>query len=69
MSFPQKLAMQQTVVESNKAHPVNFLLQTCAHCYMEVSLSAGDVLYGEKWYHGHCWDGLQGGSSDASNAG
>jgi hypothetical protein len=69
MSFPQRLAMQQTIVESNKAPLVNFLLQTCAHCNMEVLLSAGDVLHGEKWYHGHCWDGLQGDLSDPSNAG
>jgi hypothetical protein len=70
MSFPQRLTMQQTVVvESNKAPQVNFLLQTCAHCHMEVLLSAGDVLHGEEWYHGHCWDGLQGDSSGLSKAG
>jgi hypothetical protein len=27
----------------------------CEYCNREVSLSSGDVLFGDRWYHGECW--------------
>jgi hypothetical protein len=34
----------------------NFLVQTCTLCKKQISLDVGDVVFGEKWYHGACWE-------------
>ena len=46
------LTAQQAVVRVGPGQQVNFLLRTCKHCDAELLLGAGDVLYGERWYHG-----------------
>lgn len=34
----------------------NFLVQSCSLCQGEIMLDVGDIIYGEKWYHGECWE-------------
>ena len=43
-------------VEQISAH--NYLIQTCEHCKKKLQLSEGDIIYGNKWYHKDCFDGL-----------
>jgi hypothetical protein len=57
---------QRSVIESEQVPQVNFLLRKCRDCGEEISLGAGDVLYGDRWYHGHCWDKLRGAISETS---
>ena len=33
----------------------HFLVQTCFHCDKKMELIEGDVIYGDKWFHGSCW--------------
>ena len=33
----------------------HFLVQTCSHCNKKMELTEGDVIYGDKWFHGICW--------------
>jgi hypothetical protein len=40
----------------------NFLLQKCGECGREVSIEAGDVLEGGRWYHRGCWKPAAGGT-------
>jgi len=35
--------------------PMGFLVQTCASCGRMMTLGEGDMLFGEKWFHGLCW--------------
>jgi hypothetical protein len=67
MSFPQQQSAQQALVESVQAQ-ANFLRRTCKHCDTEILLEAGDVLFGEKWYHRHCWERLRSASIDESKS-
>ena len=60
------MSSQRSVVESDQVRQVNFLSQMCRDCGEEISLSAGDVLYGSRWYHARCWDKLRGAISDTS---
>ncbi|MDG6997892.1 MAG: hypothetical protein JRN15_02125 [Nitrososphaerota archaeon] len=30
--------------------------RTCSLCNCEIAPDAGDVLFGEKWFHGLCWE-------------
>jgi hypothetical protein len=43
-------------VEQIRVH--NYLLQTCTYCKKELQLSEGDIIYGNKWYHKDCFNGL-----------
>jgi hypothetical protein len=65
MSLPQSISAQRTVVES-ETQQLNFLRRTCELCQKEVLLAAGDVLYGEGWYHAGCWENLRGSLEDTS---
>ena len=33
----------------------HFLMQTCSYCDKQMELVEGDVIYGDKWFHGSCW--------------
>jgi hypothetical protein len=33
----------------------SFLIQVCNMCDQEMELVAGDIIYGDGWYHGSCW--------------
>ena len=33
----------------------HFRTQTCSHCNKKMELVEGDVIYGDKWFHGFCW--------------
>jgi len=55
VSIPTGLATQHAVLKSDSTPQVDYLIRTCDNCRMEVSLGAGDVLYGDKWYHERCW--------------
>lgn len=66
MTPPTGTSFQRSVVESDLVRQVNFLLQRCRDCGEEISLGAGDILYGDRWYHGDCWDKLRGAMSDTS---
>jgi hypothetical protein len=70
MSFQHVPVGQQVVVESQDQR-VDFRLRKCSRCDGEVLVDAGDVLYGEEWYHAHCWQGVpraSWGLSDANSA-
>ena len=56
MSFPNSMVLQKSIAEHAKEKEASFLVRTCSHCNMEICLSAGDVLYGDGWYHGECWE-------------
>jgi len=32
-----------------------FVVQKCDICSRTVELIAGDVIFGDKWYHNSCW--------------
>jgi hypothetical protein len=68
MTPPIGMGSQRSVVESDQVRQVNFLLQTCRDCGEEISLGAGDVLYGSRWYHSGCWDKLGGAISETSKS-
>lgn len=38
--------------------PHNYLIQICEYCKKELQLSEGDIIYGNKWYHKDCFNGL-----------
>lgn len=31
------------------------LVQTCSSCGRTMTIGGGDVLFGDKWFHGLCW--------------
>ncbi len=33
----------------------HFLVQTCSYCNDKFELAEGDVIFGDKWFHGICW--------------
>lgn len=41
----------------------HFLIQTCSHCNKKMELVEGDVIYGDKWFHGLCWKLIKNGGS------
>jgi len=49
---------QRTAVGSHQVQKVNFLLRICRYCDVEFVVGPGDVLYGDRWHHGRCWDKL-----------
>ncbi len=55
MSHPTSV-MERAVVVSDDFTQVNFLVRRCEQCGGEVVLGAGDVLFGDRWYHCHCWE-------------
>jgi hypothetical protein len=59
MSFPRNMMEGAVVEETESAPQINFLMRKCAHCDVELALGAGDVLFGEKWYHSRCWQMIQ----------
>jgi hypothetical protein len=59
MTFPLELTAPRTGVGSHQAHQVNFLLRVCRYCDVEFLLGPGDVVFGDRWYHGRCWDKLK----------
>jgi hypothetical protein len=58
MAFPTSI-VEQDLAEELITRQVNFMVRTCEHCGNEVSLGAGDVLFGDRWYHARCWELLQ----------
>lgn len=34
----------------------NFLVQKCSLCNEAMELVEGDTIYGDRWYHGNCWN-------------
>jgi ribosomal protein S27AE len=69
MTPPIGTNFRRSVVESDQVRQVNFLSRTCWDCGEGISLGAGDVLFGDRWYHGHCWDKLRGAISETSKTG
>jgi hypothetical protein len=55
MSVTNGITLQSTV-ELAQGLEVNFLHRTCRYCKNGVTLGAGDVLFGDQWYHGKCWE-------------
>lgn len=39
----------------------NFLVQICSFCNEEMELVEGATIYGDKWYHGECWNVIKNG--------
>ncbi len=37
-----------------------FLVQTCSFCNNKFELAEGDVIFGDKWFHGACWKSKNG---------
>ncbi len=33
--------------------------RVCAFCNSEIPLDAGDVIFGEQWYHSLCWEAIK----------
>jgi hypothetical protein len=50
--FPQ---LPRAVVTQTQELEVDYLQRICEYCNREVSLTTGDVLFGDRWYHGECW--------------
>jgi hypothetical protein len=48
--------MPRPVVQPTQEIEVNYLERICEYCNTEVSLTTGDVLFGDRWYHGACWE-------------
>ncbi len=66
MTFPLELTEQRTAEGSLQVQQANFLLRACRYCDLEFLLGPGDVLHGDRWYHGRCWDKLKASTSEAS---
>ena len=32
------------------------MMQCCMLCGKEMEFVEGDIIYGEDWYHGNCWN-------------
>jgi hypothetical protein len=47
--------LPRPVVAPTQELEVNYLQTICEYCNMEVSLTTGDVLFGDGWYHQECW--------------
>jgi hypothetical protein len=58
MSSPITLTAQRNAVGSQQVQKVNFLLRICRYCDLEFVVGPGDVLYGDRWHHGRCWEKL-----------
>jgi len=67
VSFPTGLETSHSLLESESALQVDYLTRTCDNCRMDVSLGAGDVLFGDKWYHARCWELLRSASPESSD--
>jgi hypothetical protein len=50
--FPR---LPRAVVRPTQDLEVNYLRRICEYCNKEISLTTGDVLFGDRWYHGECW--------------
>ena len=33
----------------------SFVVQKCSSCGRMMNLGEGDILFGDKWFHGLCW--------------
>ncbi|WP_166289874.1 hypothetical protein [Candidatus Nitrosotalea sp. FS] len=43
-------------IASQKA---SFCIPRCFACKNEMQFSAGEIIYGEKWYHRSCWKDIE----------
>jgi hypothetical protein len=41
---------------SESQETVEFMVHKCAICDGKVELIAGNVIFGDKWYHRSCWE-------------
>jgi hypothetical protein len=41
------------------ASQVNFLVRKCDFCGLELVVGQGDAIFGDRWYHGQCWEGIR----------
>jgi len=69
MSPPSGPTAQQTAVVQSQVRQANFLSRMCSYCDTEFLLGPGDAIYGDRWYHGDCWDKLRGKQADVSKTG
>jgi len=49
---------KQFVVETKK-----FRIEICSFCNKEMELVEGSTIYGNKWYHGNCWNQVKQGGT------
>jgi len=53
------MALVDTVAENTigtqKEETREFVTQKCDACNETVELVAGDIIFGDKWYHSSCW--------------
>lgn len=65
MTYVESELIKQSPFESLQFQIVlnHFLIQTCSHCNKKMELVEGDVIYGDKWFHGLCWKLIKNGGS------
>ena len=53
------MALVDTVAENTigtqREETRKFVVQKCDTCNGAVELVAGDIIFGDKWYHSSCW--------------
>ncbi|MGI0026833.1 MAG: hypothetical protein ACREAD_03215 [Nitrosopumilaceae archaeon] len=65
MTYVESELMKQSPSESLQFQIAtnHFLIQTCSYCNNKMELVEGDVIYGDKWFHGSCWKVIKNGGS------
>ncbi len=48
---------KEKIHDSSNVKSSNFeLALVCTLCHAEISPKSGDVIFGDNWYHGLCWE-------------
>ena len=61
MNQNQESGMGEFNLQSFEMHsvlisPEHKVTSCCASCGREMDFVEGDIIYGEDWYHGNCWN-------------
>jgi len=48
-------AVAENAFGTQKEETRKFVTQKCDACSETVELVAGDIIFGDKWYHSICW--------------
>ncbi len=55
-SVEEELLIHHNTESSQHHITMRILVQRCSHCSREMDFVEGDIIYGEKWFHGNCWE-------------
>ena len=49
----------EKVIDTDQEQTGKFRVLKCGICNGVIQLGPGDVIFGENWYHGLCWESME----------